>query len=115
MTAAEKVGGKVDLAAHGYNPSIMQKDLTRCYICGRNVEKLDRHEIFHADYKGVQREKCKRMGLWVTLCHWSCHLNGVHHRKAYSDRLKVEGQSRAMDYYNLTTDEFIELFGKNYL
>lgn len=100
---------------NGYNPSIMQCDLSRCYICGRSVQKLDRHEIYHGDVKGRLREKSKRYGLWVMLCHWDCHLNGAHARKDFSDLLKREGQQRAMDYYGMTTDEFIAEFGKNYL
>lgn len=98
-----------------YNPSIMQKDLSRCFICGMSGEKLDRHEIFHADFKGVQREKCKRMGLWVMLCHTTCHLEGAHKRKDIALLLKQEGQRRAMEHYGLTTDEFRAMFGKNYL
>lgn len=93
----------------------MQRDLTRCYLCGRSDEKLDRHEIFHGDMKGKLREKSKRMGLWVMLCHWHCHLNGAHARKDIADLLKREAQQRAMDYYDMTTDEFIQEFGKNYL
>lgn len=96
---------------NGYNPSIMQHNLDHCYICGRSCEKLDRHEVFG----GAYRAKSKRMGLWVMLCHWSCHLNGVHAHGAESRLLKAEAQQRAMDYYHITTDEWIESFGKNYL
>lgn len=100
---------------YGYNPSIMQKDLTRCYLCGRSGERLDRHEIFHADFGGRLREKSKQMGLWVMLCHHSCHLHGAHADKRICELLKQEGQRRCMDYYGFTTDDFIEIFGRNYL
>lgn len=96
---------------NGYNPSIMQQDLTRCYICGRSCEKLDRHEVF----PGAFRTKSKRWGLWVMLCHWTCHLNGAHARSDISGMLHREGQQRAMDYYQITTEEWIDEFGKNYL
>ena len=96
---------------NGYNPSIMQHDLSRCYICGRSCEKLDRHEPIG----GALRSKSKRYGLWVMLCHWTCHLNGAHAHSDIALMLRREAQQRAMDYYDWTTDEFIEMFGKNYL
>lgn len=99
------------LDSNGYAPSIMQQDLSRCYICGRSSEKLDRHEPFG----GALRSKSKKMGLWVTLCHWICHLNGAHAHGEIAQMLKREAQQRAMDYYGMTTDEWIELFGKNFL
>ena len=101
----------MQLDRNGYAPSIMQKDLTRCYLCGRSSEKLDRHEPLC----GAYRAKSKRYGLWVMLCHWTCHLNGAHAHGEISQLLKQEAQQRAMDYYGLTTDEWIESFGKNYL
>ena len=103
---------------NGYNPSIMQQDHTRCYLCGRSNQALNRHEVFHADVKGKQREKSKRWGLWVTLCHERCHQYGkyaVHRNRATDLMLKEEAQRRAMEFYNITTDEFIDEFGKNYL
>lgn len=103
---------------NGYNLSIMQRDLCECYICRRWDCKLDRHEIFHADVKGKQRAKSKAWGLWVMLCHDSCHELGkyaVHRNKGVDDMLKREAQQRAMDYYGLNTDEWIAEWGKNYL
>lgn len=96
---------------NGYNPSIMQQDLTRCYLCGRSCEKLDRHEPFNGPY----RQKSKKWGMWVMLCHWTCHENGVHAHPMEANRLRAEAQQRAMDYYNITTDEFIKEFGKSFL
>lgn len=99
---------------NGYNPSIMQTDLTRCYLCGRSCEKLDRHEVFHGPF----RQKAKRAGLWVMLCHERCHIFGpmaVHRNRDVDLMLKQEAQRRAMDYYGLTTDDFIREFSKNYL
>ena len=97
--------------SNGYNPSIMQKDLTRCYLCGRSNEKLDRHEPFN----GAYRQKSKRYGMWVMLCHWTCHQNGVHAHGEMANALRREAQQRCMDYYGMTTDEFIAEFGKNFL
>ena len=103
---------------NGYNDSIMQQDHTRCYLCGRSDEPLNRHEVFHADVKGKQREKSKAWGLWVSLCHVRCHQYGkyaVHRNKDVDLMLKREAQQRAMDYYGLTTDEWIAEWGKNFL
>ena len=103
---------------NGYNPSIMQKDLTRCYLCGGSDQPLNRHEIFHADMKGKEREKSKRLGLWVMLCHERCHQFGkysVHRNRDTDLLLKRSGQERAQDYYGWTTEEFISVFGRNYL
>ena len=96
---------------NGYSPSIMQKDLSRCYICGRSSEKLDRHEVFGAS----NRAKSKKYGLGVMLCHWTCHLNGAHAHSDIALMLRREAQQRAMDYYDWTTDEWITEWGKNYL
>lgn len=103
---------------NGYNPSILQYDLDKCYLCGSWACKLDRHEIFHADVKGKQRAKSKALGLWVMLCHDSCHEYGkfaVHRNKDVDRMLKQEAQQRAMDYYGINIEEWIAELGKNYL
>ena len=89
----------------------MQPDLSRCYNCRRCDQHLDRHEIFG----GANREKSKRMGLWVVLCHDRCHLNGVHKDGDLMRRMRAEGQRMAMLWYGMTTEEFIREFGKNYV
>ena len=101
----------VRLDKNGYAPSIMQQDLTRCYLCGRSNEKLDRHEVFG----GAYRAKSKRYGLWVMLCHWTCHLNGAHAHGDISQLLKREAQQRATDYYAMSEEDWLDEFGKNYL
>ena len=95
---------------NGYNPSILQDDLTYCYCCGRTCEKLDRHEIFG----GPNRQKSKELGLWVMLCHDSCHLNGVHAFPKKYEYLKQKAQRIAMKRYGWTTEDFIREFGRNY-
>ena len=99
---------------NGYEPSIMQNDLTRCFRCRRTDDKLDRHEVFG----GVaNREKSKRLGLWVMLCHSSCHQgrHGVHMDENEARYLHELGQKAAMEAYGWTTEDFIREFGKNYL
>ena len=102
----------------GYAPSIMQDTVFEpfCYLCGANgaLDKLDRHEIFGGPY----RERSKRLGLWVLLCHNDCHIFGplaAHNNVSTALRLKQEAQRRAMEAYGWSTEDFIREFGKNYL
>ena len=94
-----------------YNPSIMQDDLSRCYLCGRSDQKLDRHEVFGAS----RRDKSKRLGLWVMLCHDRCHLNGVHAHKEMREELQADAQETAMTEYGWSVTDFINKFGKSYI
>lgn len=96
---------------NGYNPSIMQHDLSYCFRCGRSCEKLDRHEV----WGGAYRQKSKRLGLWVMLCHDTCHLNGVHVDADYRNRLRAKAQAAAMREYGWSTERFISEFGRNFL
>jgi len=95
---------------NGYNPSCLQHG-TYCYACGKTTGKLDRHEVFGGPY----RQKSKELGLWVLLCHETCHLNGVHqHPKDYA-WIKDEAQRTIMQEMGWTVQDFIDRFGKNYL
>ena len=103
---------------NGYAPSIMQDTVFEpyCYLCVANgaLDKLDRHEIFGGPY----REKSKRLGLWVLLCHNDCHIFGplaAHNNASTALRLKQEAQRRAMEAYGWSVEDFIREFGKNYL
>lgn len=101
------------LDRNGYAQSIMQSDLSKCYRCGRTNDKLDFHEI----YGGSNRTKSKKYGLWVALCHSTCHegRNGVHQNANEGRYLKQLGQKAMMAHYHWTTEEFIKQFGKNYI
>jgi len=101
----------VVLDRNGYAPSVLQGDLDRCYLCGGSAEKLDRHEV----YPAANRQKSKALGLWVMLCHNSCHLYGVHQYAGLSYKLKEKAQRVAMEHYGWTTEDFIKHFGRNYL
>ena len=96
---------------NGYAPSIMQTDLHKCFRCGRTTGKLDRHEI----YGNANRQKSKRLGLWVILCHQDCHLDGVHAQRKIAEALKQAGQVAAMKTYGWTKEDFIREIGRNYL
>ena len=94
---------------NGYNPSILQEDTTRCFICGRSDDKLDRHEIYGAS----NRSRSKRLGLWVVLCR--NHHADAHGNKAVMIALKQAGQIAAKHAYGWTNDEFRKKIGRNYL
>ena len=93
--------------------SIIQKDKTHCFICGKNggYWGLDTHHIWF----GALRKKSEEYGLTVRLCHIECHLEGVHKNAKIDRKLKQIAQKRAMKHYGWTTEEFIRIFRKNYL
>lgn len=97
---------------NGYNPSIIPYHSEyQCWACGANGRgKMDRHEVFG----GAYRQKSKRLGLWVNLCHEPCHLTKVHAKHTIDDQLKAEAQYCAMKEYGWTKERFIKEFGKNY-
>lgn len=96
--------------------SIIQKDTAHCFICGMNanLEPLDCHHIFGAS----NRKKSEKYGLKVHIHHNKCHIFGEDsvHKNANIDRaLKKIAQKKAMRYYGWSTEQFIEIFGKNYI
>lgn len=85
-----------------------------CFMCGRNgsADKLDRHHIFGA----ANRKHSEKYGLVVMLCHDRCHENGqgaAHRNKATANYLHTVGQK----YFEKdhTREEFLRVFGRNYL
>lgn len=101
----------VKLDRNGYAPSIMQEDLTRCYLCGACDQKLDRHEPFNGPLRG----KSKYFGMWVMLCSERCHHGDVHKHFQTAKKLKEDAQRAAMNEYGWNTNDFIIEFGKNWL
>lgn len=93
--------------------SIIQKDKTKCFICGKNGGGwgLDVHHV----YFGSLRKKSEKYGLTVWLCHDTCHLNGVHKTAEINRKLQAYAQKKAMDYYGWDVERFIKEFYKNYL
>lgn len=98
---------------NGYAPSIIQPDTSFCFLCGRRDRKLDRHEPFG----GALRQKSKRLGMWVVLCHHPCHegSTGAHGIFEVNRELRAEAQRRAMEAYGWTMEDWLREFGKNYL
>lgn len=87
-----------------------------CFICGRNgaSDPLDKHHIFG----GGLRSKSERYGLYVYLCHFSCHQFGkhaAHQCRETAEQLHKYGQAKAMLEQGWSCAEFVSEFGKNYL
>lgn len=74
---------------------------------------LHRHEVFF----GSNRKKSIEYGLVVFLAPEMHNMSnaGVHFNREFDLELKRIGQETAMRYYGWTTEEFIKIFGKNYL
>lgn len=110
--AKNEYGAELD--RNGYAPSILQEYESACFICFGCHEKLDRHEVFG----GANRQKSKRLGLWVTLCHNQHHIFGprsVHQCREVDLNLKRMAQQEAMIRYGWSVEDFIREFGRNYL
>lgn len=101
------------LDCNGYAESIISDDYEHCFLCGRCDRKLDRHEIFG----GAYRSKSKADGLWVMLCHDTCHEGrcGVHGDAQKARELRQFAQQEAMYHYGWSATEFIKRYGKSYL
>lgn len=96
--------------------SIIQKDKTKCYICGCYPcgDPLDKHHIFG----GALRSKSEKYGLTVYIHHNRCHIFGaksVHMNARIDTALKKRAQKIAMKRYGWSIDDWRELFYKNYL
>ena len=92
--------------------SIIQKNPSKCFICGSR-HWLEWHHIFG----GALRSKSERLGLKVRLCHY-CHNeppNGVHQNKEIRQKLQSFAQKKAMYYYGWSVEDFRREFYKNYI
>ena len=93
--------------------SILQKDDSKCFICGSR-HWLEWHHVFNGY---GPRQKSEDYGLKVRLCHY-CHNEpprGVHHNKEIRRKLQAYAQKKAMEHYGWSTEDFIKIFYKNYL
>lgn len=92
--------------------SIMQKE-KRCCICG-TTNNLHEHHVIHGN---ANRKLSEKYGLkvWVCLEH---HIgdNGVHNNAYLDDELKKQAEIKWLLYdYDRSINDFIKIFGKNYL
>lgn len=100
------------LDSNGYAESILQWNTgEQCAFCRTYSGDLARHEVF----QGINRKNSKKYGLWITVCP-SCH-RFIHNNPldpSVKD-LDKHAQHQAMEKYGWPTEEFIRIFGKNYL
>lgn len=95
--------------------SIIQTE-KECFLCGKNGA-TDPLECHHILFGSANRKLSEKYGLTVWLCGDSCHRNGplsVHRNREVADRVKAIAQSRWEFNYG-TREDFIRLFGRNYL
>ena len=83
-----------------------------CYRC-KTTFNLHKHHIFG----GSNRGKSEKDGCWCYLCatHHNMSNQGVHFNREYDLQLKRECQQKWMAKNNKTTDDFIKIYGRNYL
>ncbi len=90
--------------------SILQEDTDYCFECGRYGT-----EVHHVFYGTANRKQSDQYGLVVGLC-YNHHRGkqGVHNGNRELDmKLKRYAQRRFQELH--TQDEFLAVFGKNYL
>lgn len=93
--------------------SIMQNK-KECFITGRTTG-LHRHHIFY----GKNRSLSEKYGLWIWICAELHNMGdyGIHGKygRELDIQLKQDAQRRAMEVYGWSTEDFIRIFGRNYI
>lgn len=79
-----------------------------CYICGQWA--TDTHHCLHGT---ANRRLADKDGLTVRLCH-RCH-KALHDKGNMDRELQRIAQSKWMEYYSRSEDDFIKRYGKSYL
>ena len=89
--------------------SIIQKDGSRCFVCGR-MNELECHHIL----AGPNRKWSEQYGLTVMLCHeHHTGKDGAQYNRELGDSLKRLAQIAFEARYS--HDEWMQIFRKNYL
>lgn len=96
---------------NGYVESIMPINYGECFVCN-GTKDLVRHEVFHGT---ANRILSKRFGLWVLICPERHAYVHQHPQSLYNKNMKMLGQKMAMDKYEWSKRDFINVFGRNYL
>ena len=92
------------------------EEYKECFLCHRNGngDRLERHHIFG----GSRRKLSEQYGLVVYLCGARCHRLGalsVHQNARVMDYVHKFGQRKAMKEQGWSVEEFMDVFGANYL
>lgn len=87
--------------------SIFTNNLNICMFCG--MKATDLNEIF----RGRNRKNSMKYGAVIPLCR-RCHCK-ITDNYNLEMKWKIKGQEKIMNYYNMNIEEFINIFGRNYL
>ena len=85
--------------------SIITENLDKCFICGAKKEEL--HEVF----EGKNRQMSMKYGLVIPICR-KCH-KSIPNNKTLREKIHKVGQKAFKNRYK--NENFIKIFGKNYL
>ena len=89
--------------------SILQEDMTRCYICGKPAVHI--HEVF---FGTANRKNSIKWGCYVGLCYEHHEGNtGAHHDQATNLKLKEDCERAFEEKYG--REKFFEVFGKYWI
>lgn len=87
--------------------SVIQKDCSKCFVCGKGGE-LHPHHIFNSSYK----KKSEEDGYIIFVHNIPCHQK-IHSKSGEAKYYKMYAQK---DYEKShTREEFIKRYGKSYL
>lgn len=87
--------------------SLFTNSLNICMFCG--MKATDLNEIF----RGRNRQNSMKYGAVIPLCR-KCHCKITDNYKLENE-WKIKGQKKIMEYYKISNEEFINIFGRNYL
>lgn len=88
-------------------------DKKECYVC-KTINNLHLHHIMF----GKNRKKADKDGLTIYLCYEHHEgTNGVHGKNGHDLDIKLKqlAEKRWLEYYNTTIEDFISIYGRNYL
>ena len=74
---------------------------------------LDKHHVFG----GANRKKSESMGLWIYVradLH-KISADSIHQDAELNKSIKKWAQRKCMEHYDMTVEDFIREFGKNYI
>ena len=94
--------------------SIVTDDLENCYIHMKYLGiAVKGNELHHCIHGVANRRLADRERLYCRLCH-SCHT--MLHDKGYHDKdLQQDAERAWLEYNNKSVEDWIKLFGNNYL
>lgn len=88
-------------------------EMDHCLVCG-NTYNLHIHEVF---FGANNRENSIREKLCISLCsfHHNMSDKGIHFNKEFDLMIKKWAEKKWLEKNNKTIEDFIKIFGKNYL